>query len=339
MDRIATWTSKDLEILFLDSAERLPHLAPALIEKDFWVCWLLRRIFLLDQEVPMIFKGGTSISKAYPIIRRFSEDIDLSLAREGFGYGDDEFNAATSNKASKALLQQLLQACVDYVDGPLRTALHDDIEEVLGPADADELRGWSLESQNGKSLRFVYPRTGVTLMRGSYVAPDVLLEFGARADHWPAEERLVSAYAAQAFPESFEVAEFPVRTLEIARTFWEKATILHSLAHGGPGKVNARMARHYYDLALLAEAPESSHAVRQVDLLEAVAQHKARFFPVAWASYDTARAGSLRLIPDQDVREKVERDYAAMAALFMEEPPTFAEILDRLAAVESAVNN
>lgn len=288
----------------------------------------------------MIFKGGTSISKAYTVIRRFSEDIDLSLAREGFGYGDDELDAATSNKAFKTLLQKLRTACNDYVKGPLRQALFDDIEGILGPSMANAPGGWSLESyEGGESLRFGYPQSAVTLERGGYVAPDVLLEFGARADHWPAQDRSVSSYAAQAFPEAFGIAEFPVRTLDIARTFWEKATILHSLAHGGPDKVKARMARHYYDLALLADAPESSHAVYQTDLLEAVAQHKARFFTAAWASYQTARAGSLRLVPDHDVRDKVAQDYSAMSPLFMEEPPTFDHVMERLAAVERSVND
>ncbi len=112
MDRIATWAKNERETLFLDSAERLPHLRPSLIEKDFWVCWLLRRLFLLDQEVPMIFKGGTSISKAYPIIRRFSEDIDLSLDRGVLGYGEVELDAASSKKAFKNLLEELRTAAV-----------------------------------------------------------------------------------------------------------------------------------------------------------------------------------------------------------------------------------
>lgn len=134
MDHIATWTKEELEALFLDSAERLPHLPPALIEKDFWACWLLRRLFLLDQEVPMIFKGGTSISKAYPIIRRLSEDIDLSLDRERLGYGDDKLDAAPSKKAFKTLLQDLRTACNAYVNGPLLEALRADIASVLGPS-------------------------------------------------------------------------------------------------------------------------------------------------------------------------------------------------------------
>lgn len=340
MDQVATWGRNELEALFLDSAERLPHLPPALIEKDFWVCWLLRRLFLLDQEVPMIFKGGTSISKAYPIIRRFSEDIDLSLDRAGLGYGDSELDGASSRKALTQLLQELRGDCNGYVNGPLLEALRESITSVLGSSGGGrQAPRWDLlPSEDGESLLFVYPQTAVTLERGGYVAPDVRLEFGARADHWPAEDRSVSAYAAEAFPEAFEVSAFPVRTLEVARTFWEKATILHSLANGGAEKVTPRMARHYYDVVLLADAPESAHSVGRTELLEIVALHKTRFFSASWASYETARVGSLRLAPPPTVQKKVEKDYNDMAALFMEEPPPFGRLVERLSQLESDIN-
>ncbi len=340
MDQVATWTKEERETLFLDSAEMLPHLPPSLIEKDFWVCWLLRRVFLLDQGVPMIFKGGTSISKAYPIIRRFSEDIDLSLDRGVLGYGDVELDAAPSKKAFKKLLEELRTTCNEHIKGPLLKALTSDVENVLGASRSGDDLAWELTlSADGESLFFTYPQTGVTLRRGDYVAPAVRLEFGARADHWPAEDRLVSAYAAEAFPDVFTVNTFSVRTLEVGRTFWEKATILHALANGGPEKVTPRMARHYYDLVLLADAKESSHSVEDTALLEAVALHKARFFPTSWASYETARVGSLRLSPPPNVREKIEKDYNDMAELFMEEPPSFASLVERLGELETSINS
>jgi hypothetical protein len=339
MDRIATWTKKERETLFLDSAETLPHLRPSLIEKDFWVCWLLRRLFLLDQEVPMIFKGGTSISKAYRIIRRFSEDIDLSLDREVLGYGDVELDAASSKKAFKKLLEELRTTCNEYITGPLLEALTSDIGNVLGASRSGDDLVWELTpSVDRESLVFTYPQTAVTLRRGEYVAPAVRLEFGARADHWPAEDRPVSAYAAEAFPDVFEVSTFSVWTLKVGRTFWEKATILHALANGGPEKVTPRMARHYYDLVLLADAKESSHSVDDTALLKEVALHKARFFPASWASYETARVGSLRLAPPPDLREIIEKDYNDMAELFMDEPPSFARLVERLGDLESSIN-
>lgn len=154
---------------------------------------------------------------------------------------------------------------------------------------------------------------------------------------WPMEERETlfrdtSELLAPLLPE------FEVRTLDIARTFWEKATILHSLACGGAEKVRPRMARHYYDLALLADADESAGAATRVDLLESVARHKEKMFASAWASYGTARPGTLRLVPEPDVQKRLEKDYRDMGSLFMEEPPPFSEVIERLARLEDSIN-
>lgn len=266
------------------------------------------------------------------------------MDRKRLGYGDERWASGTSAKAFRRLLEDLGKTCDAYVHGPLFEALTSDIKSVLGTTEESEAaRGWRLERKvngpdDGSTLWFTYPRMTVTQRIGSYVAPNVLLEFGARAEHWPAEERHVGPYAAQAFPELFTVGAFPVWTLNVTRTFWEKATILHSLACGGAEKVRPRMARHYYDLALLAGSPEAAHVIGQVDLLEAVATHKERFFPSSWASYKTARPGSLRLVPPPDVQKKVEADYRAMEGLFMEEPPPFARLVELLAELEQSIN-
>ncbi len=339
MDTIATWPATEREELFQDTTELLPALqSPSLVEKDFWVCWLLRRLFLLDHDVPMIFKGGTSLCKAYRVIRRFSEDIDLSLGRTSLGFDEERWNGDISNKTSKRLLAELSEACRVYVCEPLLDSLRADIRGVLGSS-TDEA-SWSLEvrEKGTADLLFTYPRTAVTLDASGYTAPRVLLEFGARGDHWPEADREIRPYAAEAVPAEFEVGSFEVRTLDVARTFWEKATILHSLASGGVEKVRGGMARHYYDLAQLADAEESAGAVDRHDLLEAVAIHKSRFFASAWASYETARPGTLRLVPAPDVVRALEKDYRAMDALFMDEPPSFGAVVARLAEIEERVN-
>jgi len=339
MDTIATWSATEREDLFRDTAELLPAFqSPSLIEKDFWVCWLLRRLFLLDRDVPMIFKGGTSLSKAYRVIRRFSEDIDLSLDRASLGFDEKRWDGGVSRKESKRLLDELSETCRVYVSEPLLDSLRADIRGVLGGS-TDEAN-WSLEvREKGTSdLLFTYPRTAVTLDASGYTAPRVLLEFGARGDHWPEADREIRPYAAEAVPAEFDVGSFSVRTLDVARTFWEKATILHSLANGGVEKIRGRMARHYYDLAQLADAEESAGAVDRHDLLEAVATHKSRFFASAWASYETARPGTLRLVPAPEVLRVLEKDYRAMDALFMDEPPSFETVIERLAAIEEQVN-
>lgn len=158
MDTIATWSATERGELFQDAAELLPALqSPSLIEKDFWVCWLLRRLFLLDPDIPMILKGGTSLSKAYRVIRRFSEDIDLSLDRSGLGFGEERWDGDISSKASKRLLDELSEACRAYVCKPLLDSLRADIGAVLGVSTGDA--NWNLEvrEQGTADLLFTYP--------------------------------------------------------------------------------------------------------------------------------------------------------------------------------------
>lgn len=161
----------------------------------------------------------------------------------GPGRAEDHWRGL-SGKQEKSLIGEISRACSEHVAGTILPALTQDLATVLGPPATGA--GWALARSEAEdaSLLFTYPSTDVTLAIGGYTAPRVLLEFGARADHWPEDRRPIQPYAAEAFPEEFEVATFEVRTLHIHRTFWEKATILHSLAHGGAGKVRPRMARH-----------------------------------------------------------------------------------------------
>jgi len=338
MDSVAVRSAQEREDLFRDAAERAPVTLPGLIEKDFWACWVLRRLMRLDQGAPLIFKGGTSLAKGYGVIHRFSEDIDLSLDRTCLGFDEDLWRGL-SGKQERSLIGEISRACSEHVDRTILPALTEDLAAVLGPPAPGA--GWSLARSDAEdaSLLFTYPATVVTLAIGGYTAPRVLLEFGARADHWPEDRRPIQPYAAEAFPEEFEEAAFEVRTLHIHRTFWEKATILHSLAHGGAAKVRPRMARHYYDLVQIAASDEGVGALERLDLLSAVAQHKQRFFPSGWASYESAAPGTLRLAPPQDVAKELRRDYAAMSPLFIEEPPGFEELLARLEEIEARVNH
>jgi len=171
------------------------------------------------------------------------------------------------------------------------------------------------------------------------VAPDIRLELGARSDHWPVSSGEVRPYAAEAFREEFEQPSCTVRVLGIERTFWEKATILHAVHYGGAEHVRARMARHYYDLACLASTNARPRALAQPDMLISVARHKMRFFPNAWARYDEARRGTLRLLPPEDVEAEIRRDYARMRPLFLRDPPGMNELLETLRDLEREIND
>ena len=338
MDGIARAAQERAE-LCRETANRR-NLDDAIIEKDFWVCWTLSKLFQERQEPPsLLFKGGTSLSKVFGVINRFSEDIDLSLDRHDFGFRDERDPAnAPSGKETERLLDELQVEAIAYLRDRLVPNLKSIFLEVLGDSSS-----WRLEIDSERPLLVVssYPAIPSAVDPGSssYVEPAVQLEFGARSDHWPAQVYEIRPYTAEVFPDSFSRAVSSVNTLEAERTFWEKATILHAEYHRvGKASANERKSRHYYDLAMLALSDVRERALRDLDLLLAVAEHKRRFFRSAWAKYDEARPGTLRLVPHDRLAAELRADYGKMSEMFFDEPPDFDKLMETLADLETAIN-
>ena len=168
--------------------------SPAIVEKDFWVCWALGQIFTADSLPGPLFKGGTSLSKVYGIIARFSEDVDIVLDRHALGFeGDkDPINISGTNQR-KRHLEELATACSQTVQGLVRENLQKRFHSELGDA------GWSITPDfadpDGQSLLFAYPVGLEPWLYGrvGYIRPVVRLEFGCRGDVWPNEERTIRA--------------------------------------------------------------------------------------------------------------------------------------------------
>lgn len=307
--------------------------------------WLLGRLFehpVLREE--LIFKGGTSLSKVYGAIRRFSEDIDLSVAPEVLGYLDLDLEQAGSRTARRKEVVALQQACVEHVREAIQPHLETTLREALG---RKALQGswlrFEVDSANGSPvLWFDYP-TMAPVTSGSrpapaYIEPAVKLELGSLTDQRPRGWRTIRSLAEEALSQLQE-PRGEVLALEIERTFWEKATILHMEHYRPPDRpIAARLARHYSDMADLSVHPSHSSAFSSVELLERVALHKSLFFPTGWARYDEARPGLLRLLPAEHRRQALERDYRAMDTMFFGPARPFWEILDLLAVAERRIN-
>lgn len=319
---------------FREAAARM-NVQPIIIEKDFWVCWTLKRVFSLDDSIPgLIFKGGTSLSKAYAAIRRFSEDIDLSFDRHDLGFtGERDPAAAMSGIKRKALLDELEAAAIAAVAGSVKDALVAAAGAALG-ADVD-IR----IAADPQTLLFAYPQSLRADDQLAYVRPAVRLEFGARSDHLPSEHRGIAPYLDSEIPDLIGEPTITVKTLAIERTFWEKATILHMLFHKEPDKpLGERMSRHYYDVVQLARSDVKKKALGNLDLLAAVAEHKAVFFKSAWASYDKARAPTLRLSPGPELEKALRTDYARMGEMLFDEAEPFDSLLKTLSELETEIN-
>ncbi len=310
-------------------------LSKAIVEKDFWVCWSLEKLFALPSfGENMIFKGGTSLSKAYDVIHRFSEDVDLSLDRAHLGFvGDrDPESSGLSGKMQKQLIHELQEAAETVVCGPLLT-------DIQAAFDASLEQDFSLlvDPGDAQTLLFAYP--SLTEKPGGYVKPIVRFEFGARGVHLPAEQVSISPYLHQAFPDLLQTGDVRVKVLGVERTFWEKATILHMLYHQDAAKSLAdRMSRHYYDMAQLIEHEAKARALARLDLLEQVAHHKSVFFKAAWANYGDAKPGSLRLTPNADLTAALRRDYAGMQEMIFGDAPGFDDLLKIIEAFEAEIN-
>ena len=344
MDKVARLTAADRAALFNQTGAAL-GLANMIIEKDFWVCWTLKRLFGLQGQdtLGLVFKGGTSLSKAYNAIRRFSEDIDLSFDRKGLGYGGErDPQTAPSKKKAEKLIENLVAGVKHHIATVLLPRLNNAITSELGPS---KKAGWSLviDDEEAQNLIFHYPASlGDTDYAGlTYLSRRVKLEFGARGDPWPAEQREIRPYTAEAFPDFFELPTCTVNVLTLRRTFWEKATLLHTEHHRPADKPTPPyLSRHYYDLAMLADGEDSQAAMQDINLLIQVANHKSVFFRSAWAHYETARPGTLRLTPNPDRLANLRSDYRKMAPMIFDDPaPGFEHIMKRIEELERSINN
>ena len=343
MDDVARMKPGDRRDLFTEAAARRGNISAVVIEKDFWVCWTLKHIFALGPApAQLIFKGGTSLSKVYGVIERFSEDIDLSLSREDFGFvGERDPYQATSGKRSRTLVSRKSR---QNARKPSRRnfslGFTPDSKASSGRRTAP-LR-WSLnpDDVDPQTINFSYPAGIESGGDNSYVRRVVRLELGARSDHWPAEDGVVRSYAAEVMPEQFKEPECQVRTLAAERTFWEKATLLHALAHKPLEKpLGNRMSRHYYDVAKLYQSPFGPRALADRGLLKQVVVHKSVFFRSGWASYATAAPGTFRLIPPAERLAPLKADYRTMQTnMIFGDSYEFEELMAVIAEVEAKIN-
>ncbi len=274
MNKFALLPAADRAAVLQETAARMGVGSAAIIEKHFWVCWTLGQIFTAEVLPRPLFKGGTSLSKVYGIIARFSEDVDIVLDRHTLG-----FEGGTNQR--RRLLEKLAATCSKTVQGSVRETLEDRFKSEL-----DEI-GWSITpdvaDRDGQSLLFEYPVGLEPRLYGTvgYIRPVVRLEFGCRGDVWPTEQRIVRTYVAEQFPDLFGWAECPVRVLRLERTFWEKVTLLHAVTHSG--KMPPRLSRHYYDVSRLYRHELGKKAIADFELLAQVVRHMDAFFREAAA--------------------------------------------------------
>ncbi len=310
-----------------------------IVEKDFWVCWLLGRVFATpDLGADCVFKGATSLSKVFRVIDRFSEDIDLGISPASLGWKEVDLDEAPSNTARQKRMKQVEADCAKAVQSRFMPELESVVRAALdAPPNRANWLVYELDAaSHSPVILFAYPQA---VPPGSYIAPSVKIEFGSLTDQRPTGKHSIVPLVAKLSPEAFDDFGAEVVALEIDRTFWEKATILHAEYHRPAAQpFRDRYARHYSDFAALWKHPTAHSARARLDLLERVRVHKSRFFGSSWANYETARPGSFRLVPPELRLAELRRDALAMEPMFMSAPPRFENVLGTLRDAEQILN-
>ena len=316
------------------------NLAEVAVEKDFWVCWTLDKLFGLPMwGEHLTFKGGTSLSKGWKLIERFSEDIDIVINRGALGFhGDKAPETAPSRKQRNRRLKELRLVCQVCVKEAIRPALHDAFVAELPVTST-----WDLvddpDDPDQQTLLFHYP--SAFLDQAAYLRRTVKIEMGARSDTEPTETIEIRPYISEALPSLFTRPTVKVRAVIPKRTFWEKAMLLHeeTFRPAGRGRHKEYMARHYYDLYRLIEAGVADKAAADLELFSRIAGHREVYFRYSWFDYTTLAPGQLRLLPTEEQMPDWRSDYNNMQQeMFFGEAPGFDVIMDKVRAFQDRFN-
>ena len=344
-DTFLAAAANDRRDAFIAAGRRLGA-AEQNIEKDFWVCWTLDALFnrLPDGGPRLLFKGGTSLSKAFGLISRFSEDIDVTVFRDDLGEGASvELLETMSSKKRKEKLEAIRDACQSYIAGPLLTQLAGLLTTSLakaGIATAGTRVELDADDDGRQTLLLWYP--SVTAATDGYVRPAVKIESGAKSALEPHRPVTVSPYVA-AEVDGIDLAVANITTVDAQRTFWDKVVILHGLnrwfdrrseLRGG----GQRVSRHYYDLHRLLSEDVAAKALADADLGRDCVRHARMFFNSPDLDLATAAPGSFLLRPADAMLEPLRRDYVAMRGMIFGDAPTFEAVIATITELETRLN-
>ena len=330
MRNIAKIPPKDREALFHNTAEA-KKMTDAIVEKDFWVCYVLDYLFHRSKWKDKIaFKGGTSLSKAYMLIDRFSEDIDLILDWRVLGYGLNEPWEERSNSKQDAFNKEANTKAESFLSDEFLPSILSDLRNELG----EEIKCF-IDKDDPQTVKIKYPNSFSDIS----ILQEIRLEIGALAAWTPVRLAKITPYAAEQYGRLFKQPTTEILTVLPERTFWEKVTILHREAFRSEDKLfPSRYSRHYYDLYRMMQTNIKDNALNDNDLLLRVVDFKSKFYRCPWARYDLAKRGTIKLMVPRYNLEKLRNDYEHMQNMLFGDKPSFEEIISCISKLEEEIN-
>ena len=298
------WSELDREekLTALRNARKKVKFPLYIIEKDWWVVQTLHLVSQMDVAEHIVFKGGTSLSKAWGLIDRFSEDIDLAINREFFGF---------SGEISRTKVGKLKDASSKYISNDFRFSLQkafDDagIEDVQLSV-ADE----KAPDDDPVKIEVRYP---TVTQYSDYVQPRVLLEIGSRSMIEPATVRSFRSIIGNTFPDlPFADADVSIRCVNPERTFLEKLFLLHEEHQRPKEKMKIKgKSRHFYDIYRITQTSYANKAIADKELYKSIVAHRERFSKLGGVDYASHFPPNLNPIPPAELMPEWERDYTEL---------------------------
>lgn len=300
-------------------AKGLPESA---VEKDWWVTLVLRAVFSTPLRPSLLFKGGTSLSKGWDLIERFSEDIDLALNREAIG---KQFAGEISNRA----IGRLREESYRFVREEFQEALLASFA-AMNLADAK----YSISQDQTESADPHLLVNYQSLYEPSpYLPPRTKIEISTRSLMEPWSNRPVQSFIGSQFKDQdFADPVFDVPTVEPRRTFLEKVFLLHEEFLRAPDQVRVRrMSRHLYDLEKLMDTDHGIQALSDDGLYQEIVTHRSRFYRRNHVNYETLARTTINFIPPAHALQACRHDYVEMTeTMFYGNVLTFDELIIRL---------
>ncbi|MGB1284046.1 MAG: nucleotidyl transferase AbiEii/AbiGii toxin family protein [Polaribacter sp.] len=316
-------SNKEKETIFNAIATE-KGMTPFAVEKDWWVSRTLDIIFKMDISKHLVFKGGTSLSKAWKLIHRFSEDIDLAIDKEFFeGYEGD---------ISKSQIKKLRKEAGKYTT----ETFFEELKEEFINEGFNDLKFKIIEAQDSdqdpRVLEIYYPY--VTQSNSDYILPRVQIEISCRSLREPFSERTFGSLVDEVYQgQSFVAPLFKVPTVNPERTFLEKLFLLHEEFHRPEEKIRVdRLSRHLYDIYQLSKAGIADNAFKDHELYETIVAHRYKFARVGHVDYNLHNPKTLNSIPIESLIKAWDEDYSKMKEdmIYEESKPSFDKLIKNL---------
>ena len=314
--------------IFLEVAERT-SLHESSVEKDWWVVQTLSVIFSMKYAEVLIFKGGTSLSKGWNLIQRFSEDIDLALDREFLGF---------TGELSKGDIKKLRRKSYQFITETFTEELKNKFAELGFENVLVKYREVENHDQDPLIIEIYYP---TLTNKGSYLKPAVLVEVGSRALKEPFTQRSFCTIISEVFADRpFADKSITIPVVNPERTFLEKIFLLHEEFQKPQDKIRVeRLSRHLYDIEKLSQTEYAETALQDTELYNTIVRHREKFTPISGIDYANHSPDKISFIPPDTILKDWQQDYETMTqTMIYDNPLPFDELIKRLTELQRRMN-